>query len=110
MGCLKQEQVKQERDGISNPAVYKAARETQCLETSWQWEEITSAVMGRREEMMIASTGKIVARMGGSSCLVVLFSHQVDKNFPPRKTVFFPSVYVPTLWLWIFSDCGFSYE
>jgi hypothetical protein len=53
--------------------------------------------MGRREEMMIASTGKIVARMGGSSCLVVLFSHQVDKNFPPRKTVFFPSVYVPTL-------------
>lgn len=38
---------------------------------------------------MITSVGKFVARIRGNSCLVVLFSHQVEKKFHKQKTVFF---------------------
>lgn len=41
---------------------------------------------------MITSVGKFVARIRGNSCLVVLFSHQVEKKFHKQKTVFLLSM------------------
>lgn len=48
----------------------------------------------RKGETRIASAGKSVARISRSSCLVVLFSHQIEDNSANRKLFFFSLKYV----------------